>query len=534
MVSYSVTPDTKAQAGPREWAALAVLALPALLISLDLFVMLMALPRLSVSLRANSVQQLWMLDIYGFMVAGFLITMGSVGDRFGRRKLLLAGAAVFSGASVLTAYSANPAMLIASRAVLGLAGASITPSTLALIMNLFKDVRQRAVAMGIWAGCFTIGAIIGPLVGGVLLSHFWWGSVFLIGVPVMVLLLILGPVLLPESRNPEAGRIDLPSVALSLGAIFPSVYGLKELASSGWHPAPAVLLAAGLATGVVFVRRQNSLRDPLLDLRLFSDPAFSVTLAAMLMYSMLSGGTMAFIAQHLQLVDDLSPLAAGLAMAPGMSAAILSFQLAPVLGRRVRPAVLFPAGIAISVAGLLVVTQSASAAMLATGFALSCFGTGPLVSLGTNMVVGSAPPQKAGAAAGIAQTSNECGYALGVAILGSAGIIAYRAYLSGSTLAGVPAGSAAVAAARQSIGSALSVANGLPGHTGAALRSAAQSAFTAELHTIAAISAILLAAVATLIAATLRDIPPLGQERPTEPVELEAANEAEMAQPADA
>lgn len=515
---------TDLRAGKREWAALAVLALPALLVSLDLFVMLMALPRLSAGLHASSVQQLWMLDIYGFMVAGFLITMGTVGDRFGRRKLLLAGAAAFGAASVLTAYSTSPAMLIAARAVLGLAGASLTPSTLALIMNLFRDARQRAVAMGIWAGCFTVGAIIGPLVGGAMLNHFWWGSVFLLGVPVMLLLLIIGPVLLPEYRNAEAGRIDVLSVALSLAAILPFIYGLKEIAGTGWRPVPVTALVAGVAAGVVFVRRQMSLRDPLLDLRLFADRAFSVTLGSMLMYSMLSGGTMTFIAQHFQLVNGLSPLNSALAMIPGMAASIASFQVAPILGRRVRPAYLFSGGLAVTVAGLILVTQSAGTSTLATGFAIACLGTGPLVSLGTNLVIGSAPQEKAGAAAGVAQTGNECGFALGVAILGSAGIVAYRSYLGGKIPAGVPAASAA--AARQSISSALTTANSLPAHAGAALRTAAKHAYTAEMHTVAGIAAVLIAGAAVLILATLRHIPPIGQDAPSD-----ESGQADLAEP---
>ena len=259
----------------RSWAGLAVLSLPTLLVSIDLFVMLMALPRLSASLHASSVQQLWILDIYGFMVGGFLITMGAVGDRIGRRKLLLGGAAAFGGASVLTAYATSPAMLIAARALLGLAGATLTPSTLALIANLFRDPRRRATAMGIWAGCFSVGAIVGPLIGGAMLDHFWWGSVFLIGVPVMAATLAIGPFLLPEYRDATASRVDLLSVALSLATLLPAVYGLKELASGGWRPGPVAAVVAGIAAGVVFVRRQQALSDPLLDLRLFRDRALA-------------------------------------------------------------------------------------------------------------------------------------------------------------------------------------------------------------------------------------------------------------------
>jgi MFS transporter, DHA2 family, multidrug resistance protein len=299
--------DAPPRAGRREWIGLAVLALPTLLVSLDLFVMLLAVPHLSADLGASSTQQLWILDIYGFMVAGFLITMGTVGDRIGRRRLLLVGAAAFGLASVLAAWSTSPQMLIASRALLGIAGATLTPSTLSLITNLFRDPRQRASAVAVWAGCFVVGAIIGPIVGGLLLEQFWWGSVFLLGVPAMVLLLLTGPVLLPEYRNPQADRLDRASVALSLGVILPVIFGLKELARGGWQPLSMVAVVVGVVVGVAFVRRQRALADPLLDLGLFANRAFSVTLGSMLAYSMLSGGTMVWVAQQLQLVVGLSP-----------------------------------------------------------------------------------------------------------------------------------------------------------------------------------------------------------------------------------
>jgi DHA2 family multidrug resistance protein-like MFS transporter len=490
-----------------------------LLVSLDLFVMLLAVPHLSAALGASSTQQLWILDIYGFMVAGLLVTMGTLGDRIGRRRLLLVGAATFGTASILAAWSTSPEMLIAARALLGVAGATLSPSTLSLITSLFTDPRQRASAVGIWAGCFVVGAIIGPIVGGVLLEHFWWGSVFLLGVPAMVLLLLTGPRLLPEYRNPQAGRLDPASVALSLGAILPVVYGLKELARGGWQPLPIVAVAVGVAVGWRFVRRQHTLADagvdPLLDLGLFANRSFSVTLGSMLAYSMLSGGTMVFIAQQLQLVEGLSPLRAGLALVPGMLAAIASFQLAPLLARRIRPAWLFAGGLAVAVAGLLVMTQTDAAtgpAVLIGGFVLASFGGGPLVALGTNLVVSAAPPDKAGSAAGVAQTGNELGYALGIATLGSIGAAVYHARLADAIPATVP--STAAAAARESLAGAIAADQQLPNQLAAALLAVARDAFTSGLHAVAAVSAVLLAGVALLIVTTLRDLPPLGQAAP--------------------
>jgi DHA2 family multidrug resistance protein-like MFS transporter len=500
------------RAGRREWVGLAVLALPTLLVSLDTFVMLLALPRLSAGLHASSTQQLWIMDIYGFMIAGFMITMGTLGDRVGRRKLLLVGAAVFGIASVLVAYSTSAGMLIASRALLGIAGATLTPSTLSLITTMFRDPRQKASAIGLWAGCFTVGAVIGPVVGGAMLGRFWWGSVFLLGVPAMVLLLVLGPVLLPEYRNGAAGRLDLPSVALSLASILPIIYGLKELARDGWQATPVALVVAGLAVGVAFVRRQNRLAEPLLDLRLFANRSFSATLGSMLTYSMLSGGTMVFVAQYFQLVDGLTPLRAGLALVPGMLASIVSFQVAPMLGRRIRPSYLFPAGLAISVAGLLVMTQSGTsgASTLVIGFLVTCIGTGPLVALGTNLIVGSVPPERAGSAAAIAQTGNEFGYAMGIAVLGSIMTAVYRTRVADALPSGAPD------AARDTLAGATQAAHQLPDQIGSAVLAAAHGAFVDGLHTVAALSAVVLAGVAVLLLITLRHIPALGQDQPTD------------------
>lgn len=494
------------RAGRREWIALAVLALPTLLVALDTFVMLLALPHLSQDLGASSTEQLWIMDVYGFMVAGFLITMGTLGDRIGRRRLLLIGAAAFGVTSVLAAYSVNPAMLILARAALGIAGATLTPSTLALIMNLFRDPKQRATAVGMWVGCFTAGAIIGPLAGGALLDHFWWGSVFLIGVPAMVLLLLAGPVLLPEYRDPNADRLDLTSVALSLAAILPIIYGLKEVARHGWRPAPIAVFVVGLAAGVLFLRRQRRLADPLLDLSLFTRRAFTITLTGMLMYSMLTGGTMVYIAQYFQLVAGLSPLRAGLALLPGMVAAIVSYQISPQLAHRIRPGVLFPAGLAIAIAGLLLITQvrtSSGLLTLMTGFTLASIGGGPLVSLGTNLVISAVPAEKAGSAAGIAQTGNEFGYALGIAILGSIGTAAYRGQITDDK----------PIAARESITAAEEAAQKLPGHAGMELLQQAHWAFTSALHVVALVSAALLATLAVVILAGLR-LPPIGAPQP--------------------
>ena len=244
-----------ARAGRREWIGLAVIALPCLLYSMDLTVLHLAVPELTRDLAPSSAQLLWIIDIYGFFVAGSLITAGTLGDRIGRRRLLLIGAALFGVASVLAAFSTTAGMLIATRALLGIAGATVAPSTLSLIRNMFLDARQRTVAISVWVMSFSIGGAIGPLIGGVLLEFFWWGSVFLIAVPVMAMLLIVGPRLLPEYRDPNAGRPDLASAALSVGAVLSMIYGLKRVAESGPGVVPILSMVAGLATGMRKSRR---------------------------------------------------------------------------------------------------------------------------------------------------------------------------------------------------------------------------------------------------------------------------------------
>ncbi|TDO35696.1 DHA2 family multidrug resistance protein-like MFS transporter [Kribbella sp. VKM Ac-2527] len=478
------------KAGRREWIGLAVLALPTLLVSLDTFVMLLALPPVATALGATSSEQLWIMDVYGFMVAGFMITMGSLGDRIGRRRLLLASALVFGVASVLAAYANSPELLIGARALLGLAGAAITPCTLSLVMNLFRDPRQQASAIGIWGGCFTVGAVIGPVVGGVLLEHFWWGAVFLIGVPAMVVLLVAGPLLLPEYRDASAGRIDLPSVALSLAGILPLIQGLKQLAASGWGAGPAGFLVVGLVFGWLFLRRQRRLVDPLVDLGLFRKRTFTVTLGSMMTYSMLSGGVMVFVAQYFQLVDGLSPLKSGLALVPGMITSTVSFQVAPLLARWIRPGRLIAGALVFTVVGMGLVAVADSTAMLVVAFAVTCLGVAPLIVLGTNLVVGSVPPEKAGTAAALSQTGNEFGYALGIAVLGSVVTAVYR--------------SGAPSSGGDSLAAALSA--GLPD----AVLEQARDAFTSGLHVAAVIAAVVIAGMAVLLRVVLRKLPVLG------------------------
>src|SRR5512143_630379 len=321
------------RAGRREWIGLGVLALPCMLYSMDLTVLDLAVPQLSAELRPTSAQLLWILDIYGFVLASLLIPMGTLGDRIGRRRLLLIGAAAFGVASVFAAFSNSAEMLIAARAVLGIAGATLAPSTLSLIRNMFLDAQQRTTAIGVWIASYSVGGSIGPLLGGVLLSHFWWGSVFLVGVPVMLLLLVVGPLLLPEFRVPNAARIDLLSAVLSLTTVLLVIYGIKQIAqgNNGW--ASVVSIGCGLVVGRVFVARQRTLSDPLIDLQLFRSRAFSAALMAYSLATFVTFGIYFFIGQYLQLVRGLSPLQAGLCMLPFFACFIVGSTLAPMIAR---------------------------------------------------------------------------------------------------------------------------------------------------------------------------------------------------------
>lgn len=425
----AATPTVHAKAGRREWIGLAVIALPCLLYSMDLTVLNLAIPSLSADLEPSSAQLLWIVDIYGFLVAGSLITMGTLGDRIGRRKLLMIGAAAFGVASVLAAFSTSAAMLIATRALLGLAGATLAPSTLSLIRNMFLDAQQRTVAIGVWISSYSVGAAIGPLVGGVLLEHFWWGSVFLIGVPVMVLLLAIGPILLPEFKDPAAGRVDLLSAALSLACVLAVIYGLKQVAENGvaW---PALLaIGVGVAAGVVFVRRQRRLADPLIELRLFAAPAFSVSLGLYTLATFVAFGVFIFIGQYLQLVLGLSPLQAGVWTMPFAVAFIVGSMLTPVIARYARPAFVMAGGLMFAAVGFGLLTQVQgpfALGLLVTATVAYALGLAPVFTLATDLIVGSAPPERAGAASAISETGSELGGALGIAILGSVGTAVYR------------------------------------------------------------------------------------------------------------
>jgi DHA2 family multidrug resistance protein-like MFS transporter len=496
------------RAGRREWIGLAVLALPTLLLSLDTSVLYLALPHLSADLRPTSTQQLWIMDIYGFMIAGFLVTMGTLGDKIGRRRLLLTGAAAFGVASVLAAYSTSPEMLIATRALLGIAGATLMPSTLALISNMFADPRQRATAIGIWLSCFMGGMVIGPAVGGLLLVTFWWGAAFLLGVPVMLVLLIAGPRLLPEYRDPAAGRVDLISVGLSLATVLPVIYGLKEIAKHGLEVVPVAALLVGGAFGYVFTRRQRRLAHPLIDLSLLRNRPFATSLSIMLLTGVVMSGTSLFVALYLQMVQGLTPLWAGLWMIPQAVAMIVGSMLTPLLARRIRPGVLISAGLVISAAGislLIAVGSTGGLPIVVASFTIASLGMAAPVTLVTDLIVGSAPPERAGSASSMSETSGELGIALGVATLGSVGTAVYRQVID--IPPGVP--DSVAGPARE----------GIEGALGTELLGAAREAFTSGLNVTAAVATIVLLGLAIVAGMALRHVRSPGESADPEPAE---------------
>ena len=501
--------DNPARAGRREWIGLAVLALPCVLYSMDLTVLNLAVPSLSATLRPSAAELLWIVDIYGFLVAGSLITMGTLGDRIGRRKLLLIGATVFGLASALAAFSATPAALIAMRALMGIAAATLAPSTLSLIRNMFHDPHERTVAISVWIMSYSAGAAIGPILGGLMLEHFWWGSVFLVNVPVMLLLLVLAPLLLDEFRDPGAGRIDLLSAAQSLAAILAVIYGLKRVAEGGSADLAALSIVAGLAVGYAFVRRQARLADPLIDLRLFRNPAFGAALAVNLLGFMTAFATFLFIAQYLQSVLGLSPLQAGFWGLPAAFAFIAGSIVTPRIVRRFEPTQVIAGGMLLSAAGFVVLAQvdgsPSSLAMLVTGQIVFSLGLTPVAALTTDIVLGSSPPERAGSAAALSETSAELGGALGIALMGSLVTAVYRGALSGAETGGLPG--AALEAARTTIGAAEGAAASLPAESGVRLLELSRDAFAGAFGTASWVSAAIAVTVALLAARMLRPRP---------------------------
>jgi MFS transporter, DHA2 family, multidrug resistance protein len=503
------TVDTPARATRREWLGLVLLCLPTMLTTVDINITFLALPHLAADLESTGTQQLWITDIYGFTIAGFLITMGTLGDRIGRRRLLLIGAAAFIGASVLAAYASSTAILIVARALIGVCGATVMPTVLALIRVMFRDPRQMSLAMAAWGTSLSAGVVLGSVIGGLLLGAFWWGSIFLLAVPIMALVLLVGPVLLPEWRNPEPGRLDLLSVSLSLAGVLPLIFGLKELATHGWRPLPIVAVFVGAAFGWLFVRRQQRLATPLLDLSLFRNHVLSAALLLAMGVAFTSAGIGLMATVYMQMVKGFEPIEVGLLLLGPALGTVVMGNLTPFIARKVRPAVVLAAGMLVGAAGMVILTQlsaTAGVALLLVGLVIAYLGNGPIGTFIPFMIMSSTPREKAGSVASLPGTVGEFGAALGVALLGLVGTSVYRNQVD------VPAAlpGDAADAAHESVAGAVSVAGHVGGPAGAELLGAARDAFTTGLNAVAVVAAVVFAGLAVLAAVVLRHIPPIG------------------------
>ncbi|MFI1464937.1 MFS transporter [Nocardia carnea] len=493
---------TRTSASPRDWAGMAVLVLPALLASMDLSVLFMASPSISADLNPTAGQLLWIMDIYGFMMAGLLITMGSLGDRIGRRRLLIIGALAFGAASVLAACASSAEMLIAARALLGLGGATLAPSTLSLIRGIFLDETQRRIAVGVWTSAFIGGVSIGPIIGGLLLEHFWWGSVFLVNVPVMVLLLIVAPLLIRESRDPDPGRFDLLGAALTPAWILPTVYGIKKMAEGGVDWIVLVPIAVGAAFFALFVARQLTANSPMIDLRLLRRPAFAGSILSNAVVVFAAAGTGLLAASYTQTVLGYAPLTAALWMLPTVAGSFLGAACASMLARTAPPGILVALGLLIAAAGFVgisFVTPSSHISTLVAGYSALTLGVGLVATLATTLVLATAPPEKAGAASALAETSSEFGGALGIAVLGTVTGTIYGAAMHAYPTSGENTG--------ESIGAAVAVARSLPDAVSAQLLQQAFAAYTDGFIVAARVGAAALAIAALGIGLCLRNVP---------------------------
>lgn len=499
------------KAGFAQWIGLAVLALPTILLGLDVTLLYLALPALSVDLKPSSNEALWIMDAYGFMIAGFLVTMGSLGDQIGRRKLLMIGAVAFGAASVLAAYSTSTYMLIFARAMLGIAGATLMPSTLALISNIFPDARERALAIGIWASMFALGMAVGPLVGGILLSYFWWGSAFLVAIPIVTLVVIAAPFVLPEYRAPDNNKLDIVSVFLFLTAILPIIFFIKESTKTGISYEILAVLIVGIISATGFIKRQRMLVNPLLDISLFVNSHFSLALSILLVGLFGVGGAMFLVTQYLQLVTGLSVVEAGFWMgAPALMMLVAGIG-APLLAHYMRPGYVMANALGASAIGYIFLAMLffiARTELLLIGYGLIYLGLGTIAALGTDLVVKTAPPEKAGSASAMSETVQELGIAVGVAVIGSMSTVVYRHVMTEQT-AYVNLPNHITSKIEDSFWAASAMANIIP----AELLNTAKLAFITGMSISTVITAIIILVLAILCAVALRHIPAINSEK---------------------
>jgi len=483
--------DQTARATTRTWAALAVLLLPAMLVAMDLSILFVAAPAIAADLNPTAGEFLWIMDIYGFVLAGLLITMGGLGDRIGRKRLLLAGAALFGVASVAVASATDPPMLIAARAALGVAGATLAPSTMALIRDLFTDERQRRTAIGLWTIAFSGGAVLGPIVGGALLEHFPWGVIFLINVPVMTLILIAVPILVrvPRHTSRSDESFDLIGAATSLGAVLALVYAMKTAASGG--PTTHVGLAAGicLLATAAFIARQRTARHPLIDLELFGNRSFAGAVAANTVIAFSSAGLGLLAFTLMQSVHGLSPLHAALVALPTFLGTIVGATVAASLPGP-RPRVVMAVGLFVTAAGFMLIAFAADGSLWITmaGYTVVTTGVGAVGTTANSLILTGAPAERAGTASGISESSTELGAALGIAVLGTIATATYTGNLPDAS-----------PGRTDTIATTLETASILPEEEASRLTEAAFAAYTAGVTAAALTGAALVVLIALII-----------------------------------
>jgi DHA2 family multidrug resistance protein-like MFS transporter len=495
-------PSVPTRADRRAWLGLAVLFLPTLLVAVDNTVLSFALPAISAALAPGAAQLLWIVDVYPLALAGLLVTMGTLGDRIGRRKLLLVGVAGFGAVSAAAAFATDAAQLVAARALLGVFGAMLMPSTLALLRTLFVDRTQRRLALAIWATGFAAGAALGPVLGGVLLEHAWWGSVFLVNVPVMVLLLALAPTLLPESRTAVPGHLDLLGLVLSMLTMVPSVLAAKTFDAD--VPLALAALAVAVAAGLAFVARARARRaagrEPLLDVELFAAPLFRVAALSNATTMFAYTGLLFLLTQYLQLVAGLSPLHAGLLLVPGSVVTMAAGVGAARLARYAPFRLLVPVGLMLATAGFVVAALLAGPAAAVAASVLIGAGIGLSETLTNDAILASAPAARAGSASAVSETAYEVGAVLGTAVLGSVLGSVYAAALAVPT----SIGPAFAQDARETLGGAVALAARIGGEEGRKLSDAAATAFVHAATVTSSVAAVVLVGVAATVVVGLR------------------------------
>jgi DHA2 family multidrug resistance protein-like MFS transporter len=487
----------------RRFVALAVLMLPVLLISVDNTVLSFALPSIATALDPDATTQLWIVDAYPLVLAGLLVVMGSVGDRVGRRRILVVGATGFALFSVAAAFVTDAWMLVAARIAMGVFGSMLMPATLSIIRNVFTDRGERRMALAVWSTMFAAGNALGPLVGGVLLAHFSWGSVFLVAVPILVVMLVAVPFCVPESRDPAPGPVDVPSMLLSLGTLAPTAWAIKSIVHPEERGLAVAMVAVGVLCGIAFVRRQLRSSAPMLDLRLFRSTAFtgSVLMNMTAMFSLT--GFLFFIAQHLQLVAGLDPFASGVVLIPGSVLTIVAGLVVVPVVARIAPRWVVAVSLLFSAAAygmVAVLGHHATVLALAVAFVLLGIGIGASETVTNDLIISTAPADKAGAASAVSETAYEIGAVLGTAVLGTILATAYRTHVV------VPSGlpSSAHTAAQETLGGAVAAAGELGGTAGQALLASARAAFDSGVTTTAGVAAVLMVVAAAGAVVMLR------------------------------